>query len=293
MPPSRPPLPPTQGPGPTCERPVSLWARDLPADVSVGAHSHAWGQLTYAHNGMMRVSAEGPDQRKNAWIVPPQRAIWIAPHVVHEVTMLEAACLSPLRIHASRDPFRGEACRVVEVSGLLRELIAALETGGRPREPGRAHLLGELILDELARAPSRPIRVPLPRDKRLKGLCEALIDAPGDTRTLAGWARAAGASERTLARLFARELGMSFGQWRQQVRLAHGASLIARGMPLWQVAQQLGYASQSAFTAMFRKTFGSTPSAFFTGERRRRDQMAAVNDQKLMTKRAPTPAGRA
>lgn len=262
MQPVRPTLPPTQGPGPTDARPVSLWARDLPADVSVGAHSHAWGQLTYAHNGMMRVSAQD-----SSWIVPPQRALWIAPHVVHEVTMLEAACLSPLRIHASRDPFGGERCRVVEVSSLLRELIAALETGEQPRDPRRAFLLGELILDELARAPSRPIRVPLPRDKRLKGLCEGLIAAPGDTQTLADWARAVGASERTLARLFERELGMSFGQWRQQVRLAHGACLIARGLPLWQVAQQLGYASQSAFTAMFRKTFGTTPSAFFAGDR--------------------------
>ena len=264
MQPVRPTLPPSPGPGPTTDRPVSLTARDLPADVSVGAHSHEWGQLTYAHDGLLRVSAVN-----SSWIVPPQRAIWIGPHVVHEVTILEAACLSPLRIHASRDPFPGETCRVVEVSSLLRELIAALETGEQPREPGRAILLGELILDELARAPSRPIRVPLPRDKRLKSLCEALLAAPGDTQTLAGWARAAGASERTLARLFERELGMSFGQWRQQVRLAHGASLIARGMPLWQVAQQLGYASQSAFTAMFRKTFGTTPSAFFADDRLR------------------------
>ena len=256
--------PPIPGPGPTPECPVALAARDLPADANVGAHSHAWGQLTYAADGMIRVSAEG-----SSWIVPPQRAIWIAPEVEHQVTMLEAARLSPLRVHASRAPFPGESCRVVEVSSLLRELIAALMAGGDQLAQTRMALLGELILDELARAPSRPIRVPLPRDKRLKALCEALIDAPGDTQTLAGRARAAGASERTLARLIERELGMSFGQWRQQVRLAHGASLIARGLPLWQVAEQLGYASQSAFTAMFRKSFGSTPSAFFAGEQRR------------------------
>ena len=256
--------PPIPGPGPTPECPVALAARDLPADANVGAHSHAWGQLTYAANGMIRVSAEG-----SSWIVPPQRAIWIAPEVEHQVTMLEAARLSPLRVHASRAPFPGESCRVVEVSSLLRELIAALMAGGDQLAQTRMALLGELILDELARAPSRPIRVPLPRDKRLKALCEALIDAPGDNQTLAQWAQATGASERTLARLFDKELGMSFGQWRQQVRLAHGASLIARGLPLWQVAEQLGYASQSAFTAMFRKSFGSTPSAFFAGEQRR------------------------
>ena len=255
-------LPPSSGPGPTSDSPVGLSARDLPADVQIGAHSHDWGQLTYAADGMIRVSADG-----SSWIVPPQRAIWIAPHIVHEVTMLEPSSLSPLRVHASRDPFPGENCRVVEVSSLLRELIAALVAGALPPHEGidrpRIDLIGELILSELARAPSRPIRVPLPRDKRLKGLCEALVAAPGDTQTLGDWARAAGASERTLARLFERELGMSFGQWRQQVRLAHGASLIARGLPLWQVAQQLGYASQSAFTAMFRKTFGTTPSRYF------------------------------
>jgi AraC-like DNA-binding protein len=77
----------------------------------------------------------------------------------------------------------------------------------------RTFSIAELILDELARAPTRPIRVPLPLDKRLRVLCEALLEAPDDTRTLADWARAAGASERTLARLFERELGTDFGQW--------------------------------------------------------------------------------
>ncbi len=56
---------------------------------------------------------------------------------------------------------------------------------------------------------------------------------------------------------------MSFSQWRQQVRLAHAAPLIARGLPLSHVASELGYASQSAFSAMFKKTFGQSPSSFF------------------------------
>jgi AraC-like DNA-binding protein len=56
---------------------------------------------------------------------------------------------------------------------------------------------------------------------------------------------------------------MSFGQWRQQVRLAHAAPLIARWMPLARVAEELGYTSQSAFSQMFKKTFGCSPSAFF------------------------------
>ncbi|MDC8758463.1 helix-turn-helix domain-containing protein [Janthinobacterium fluminis] len=253
------PCPPSKQPTP--QRPVTMLARDLPADEFLSPHQHPWGQVTFALEGMLRVTA-----MNSSWIVPPQRAIWIAPHVVHGVTMLEKTRLRPLCILPERAPFADE-CKVLEVSALLRELIVALEQLGPGAAPAREGMLAELILDELANAASRPIRVPMPEDKRLKALCAALIDHPGANLTLEHWARQVGASERTLARLFERELGLTFGQWRQQVRLAHAAPLIARGTPLSQVAEELGYASQSAFSAMFKKTFGSSPSAFFADGR--------------------------
>jgi AraC-like DNA-binding protein len=209
--------------------------------------------------GVMRVTANN-----SSWIVPPQRAIWIAPNVVHAVAMLETARLRPLCVHASRSPFSGLDCKVLEVSPLLRELIATLEQHDQNEQSPRERLLGEMILDEMPRCAVRPVRVPLPTDKRLKALCDALIADPGAELSLADWAGRVGASERTLTRLFERELGMSFVHWRQQVRLAHAAPLIARGVPLSQVSAQLGYASQSAFSAMFKKTFGCSPSTFFS-----------------------------
>lgn len=246
------------GKGPTVQRPVTMVARDLQTDDMLHAHRHAWGQVTLALEGVLRVTV-----LNSSWIVPPLRAIWVAPDVVHEVAVLEKARLRPLCILAARAPFAGPDCKVLEVSDLLRALIVALEALDHEREAAREAMLSALILDELARCATRPIRVPLPDDKRLKALCAGLIDNPGASLTLEHWARRVGASERTLARLFERELGMSFGQWRQQVRLAHAAPMIARGMPLSQVAEELGYASQSAFSAMFKKTFGSSPSAFF------------------------------
>ncbi len=249
---------PVAGSDPTAQRPVTMIARDLDTSDSLSPHSHPWGQLTHALDGVLRVIAAD-----SSWIVPPSRAIWIAPGVTHSVTMLQPTRLRPVRILAERSPFAGGGCRVLAVSPLLRELIVALEQLP-PAEPSpRAAMVAELMLDELARCETRPIRVPLPRDKRLQALCASLIDEPGAAHTLAAWARQVGASERTLARLFERELAMTFGQWRQQVRLAHAAALIARGLPLSRVAEELGYASQSAFSQMFRKTFGCTPSAFF------------------------------
>lgn len=235
---------------------MRIVARDLDKAALLAAHSHAWGQVTYAIDGVVRVTVGS-----STWIVPPQRAIWIPPQAVHEVATLEPARLRALYIDARSSPFAGGRCEVLEVSPLLRELVVALVQADG--EQGREMLLARLILDELPRLTTRPIRVALPQDKRLKSLCEALIADPALALTLAQWAGRVGASERTLARLFERELGMRFGQWRQQVRLAHAAPLIARGMPLSLVAAELGYASQSAFSAMFRKTFGKSPSAFF------------------------------
>lgn len=241
---------------PTPDRPIRLVARDLDADELLASHRHAWGQVTYALDGVVRVTVGN-----STWIVPPQRAIWIPANATHEVTTLERAKLRALYVHADVAPFRGEQCEVLDVSSLLRELIVALSlvNAGEPREA----MLSSLILDELARSRTLPIRVALPEDKRLKLLCEALIADPASPLGLDEWAGRVGASSRTLARLFEKDLGMSFGQWRQQVRLAHAAPLIARGMPLSSVAAELGYASQSAFSAMFKKTFGQSPSVFF------------------------------
>lgn len=249
------PRPPSREP--SAKHPVLPVSHELGAAEFARPHTHVWGQVSYALSGVFKVTVPG-----SSWIVPPLRAIWIAPGVEHEITVLEKASLRPLCIHAAQAPFPGEQCRVLEVSPLLRELIVAI---GHCGEGPRESMLAGLILNELASAETQAIRVPAPSDKRLKALCDLLLREPGAPFTLADWARQVGASERTLARLFERDLGLRFGQWRQQVRLAHALPLMARGMPLSQVAQELGYASQSAFSAMFKKTLGSSPKALRTG----------------------------
>jgi AraC-like DNA-binding protein len=161
-----------------------------------------------------------------------------------------------------------DACRVVEVSPLLRDLIADLGSIETEANPRRERLVSDLILDELRVAETLRVGVALPTDKRLAALCDALIAEPSSTRTLDEWAPRVGASARTLARLFADELDTTFAAWRQRMRIAHAAPMVARGMPLSRVANELGYSSQSAFSAMFKRTFGKSPSAFFAPQRR-------------------------
>lgn len=241
---------------PSPARPVRLVARDLPAAQVLRLHSHPWGQVTYAPAGTLQVMAEG-----NTWFVPPMRAIWIPPAILHEVRVMEASQIRALHIDASHSPFSGTDCLVLEVSALLRELVASL---GQLDQPGaREDHLVAVVMDELRAAPPLPMRLALPRDKRLGSLCQMLLTDPASNMTLEQFAPQVGASARTLARLFEQDLGMSFGAWRQQMRLARATPLIARGLPLSQVAAELGYSSQSAFSAMFKKTFGQSPTAFF------------------------------
>lgn len=243
---------------PTAARAVRSRARSLVIDTQIVPHRHAWTQLTYCASGLMQVTVT-QQELQTTFIVPPSRALWIPPGVLHTVTVLEAAELRTVDLHASVSPEGWSTCRVLVVSKLLRELIHALEAS---QPGGRDDALMALTLDEIAHAATQALGVPMPRDKRLRALCEAVVRAPGERATLAEWAVDIGASERTVARLFRTELATSYQQWRQQAILAHALPMLARGTPVSQVALASGYASDSAFTAMFKTAMGQPPSAF-------------------------------
>ncbi|WP_375542176.1 helix-turn-helix domain-containing protein [Paraburkholderia sp. CNPSo 3274] len=256
-------IPPEFAPTPT--HPIRVRSRPMPAGVCIAQHTHAWAQLAYSSRGVLRMATPG-----TTWMVPPSRAIWVPPHITHEVAIVEDAFLRTLYVDESVIPPGLDACRVVEVSGLLRETIAALDERGIPT--ARERLLGALALDEITRSAPLPLAVPMPEEKRLRALCEALIADPAGPGSLEYWAAHVGASTRTIARLFRQELGVSFSQWRQQAILARAIPLLNQGRPMAVVAQELGYQSQSAFSAMFRRAFGESPRAFIARGTADRDE---------------------
>jgi AraC-like DNA-binding protein len=252
---------------PSRARPVRVRARSMPADAHFEPHRHGWSQLAYCATGIVQVTAEqdakGGDEV--TFIVPPSRAVWIAPGARHAVHVLEAAHFRTLYIDSSVTPAGWSGCRVIVVSPLLRELVQALDAQSSLTKAREERLCG-LILDEITHADMQALGVPLPNsqtgDKRLRALCEAVLRAPSQRATLAEWASEVGASERTMARLFRQELGTSYQRWRQQATLAHALPMLARGSPIGHVAAASGYASDSAFTAMFKAAMGEPPTHF-------------------------------
>jgi AraC-like DNA-binding protein len=250
---------------PTAERPLRAKSRLLEHLADIQPHRHDWAQLVFSKTGAVRVNTEA-----STYIVPPSRAVWIPPGLVHAVTAIEQAELHTLYLGAGL--LAGEAWsvgRVLEVSPLLRELVLALPSAPDPTPPEspadaeRRQGIERLVLMELQRARPLALGVALPRDGRLRRLCEAMLREPGRHAGLDEWAAEAGASPRTLSRLFREQLGTSFAQWRSQLLLAHALTLAARGRPMSHIAAELGYASASAFTAMVTRTVGMPPSRFF------------------------------
>src|SRR5574343_155778 len=240
---------------PSRERPVRAKARQLAADTQVMPHSHPWAQVAISTTGVIRLTVD-----RGTYIVPPSRALWIPPGVEHAVTMVESADLRTLYFHQPRG-----RCGPGALGG---EMPTAPDDGPplTPAELLRERHLSALIRDELARANAVKLGVDLPRDKRLRHLCEAVLADPTRHETLAAWARDTGASPRTVARLFRQELGSTFTQWRQQVVLAKAVSLAAGRRPMGQIAAELGY-SPSAFSAMVRRALGQPPGRFLGQQR--------------------------
>lgn len=267
VPPPIPPLDPQRF-APRAGWPVRAKLRVLRASSRVESHRHDWAQVSFSLTGVSRVVTG-----QMTCIVPPTRAVWIPPRIEHSVAVLRDAEMLTLYLHRPPgDEPHWQRCRVVEVSRLLAELVrqtaqddpAQAGPAALPATlPPRARAMADLIVDELLRARPLPLGIALPQDKRLRALCQALLDEPTRHERLEDWATGTGASPRTIARLFREELGTSFQQWRQQVLLARALVLATEGQPMGVIAAELGYASPSAFSAMVTRTVGMAPGRFF------------------------------
>lgn len=221
----------------------------------IAAHHHDDHQIVYAGSGVLAVTTDA-----GTWIAPGTRAIWVPAGCVHAHRAHGALELHLLGLPTSANPLGLDAPAVLGVSPLLRELILACTRDPDDDGPERHRLLA-VLLDQLRTSPQQPVQLPAPTEPRLRAVCDLLRDDPADGRTLAELGRGVGAGERTLSRLFRADLGMTFPQWRTQLRLHHALRLLADDEPVTSVAHRCGWSSAGAFIDAFRRAFGETPGA--------------------------------
>ena len=236
-------------------RPLVGYAYDYAVAHDTGWHQHPRAQLLHATSGVMRVATQAA-----LFIVPPGTGLWMPAETPHVTRMPTGLAMRALFLREDAARAGPDAVTVVAVSPLLRELIlAACEQPVMWDETGPVRHVVALALHEIGHAAARPISVPACRDPRLQRVTEALLADPADDRGLEAFADMAGASARTLARLFRRETGMSFQAWRRQLRLTEALASLAQGATPARAAAAVGYSSGPAFGAAFRTAFGTTP----------------------------------
>jgi AraC-like DNA-binding protein len=235
----------------------------FPTEYAHGAivepHRHPWHQLTFASQGVVTVTT-----REGSWVVPTHRGVWVPARTRHWLEMSGTVSLRALYVAPTLSTTLPDKCCVVEISALMRELILRVSElkGLNSDIPLHSHLV-PVMLDHLHLMQSDPIHLPLPRDGRAKRIVSLLGQEPANRKPLGELAKTAGASKRTLERLFKSETGLGFGKWRQQFRLGHALRLLAAGQAVTSVALDVGYESPSAFISAFRMTFGQTPGEYF------------------------------
>lgn len=196
-------------------------------------------------------------------VVPTNRAFYVAAGLEHEVTMSGEVKIRTALIDERAIPNLPEETCVINVSPLLRELIvAAVQVPLDYASGSRGETLMRLLIEEIIVSNILPLHLPIPEDARIKMICQAIILNPANVSTADQWADRLNVTAKTVHRLFTKATGMTFSQWREQARLLFALRQIAAGERIIDIAFDCGYASQSAFTAMFRRHFGMPPSAF-------------------------------
>ena len=235
-------------------------SRHWPSQSEKAQHTHIRHQLMYSQKGVIHVSTP-----TGSWILPPTKSIWISGGTPHALLVKRPVELTILWVdpNAPGAP-HWTGCNVVSVSPLIRELLSVCAEQPWDYPPASpSSRLAQVLLEQLEVHEQAPLELPELSDPRAARVAAMLKANPADRRPLAELAAAAGASHRTIERLFASEARMSFGRWRARHRMIAALEQLAHGESVRNVADAVGYETPTSVIAAFRETFGTTPSAYF------------------------------
>lgn len=223
------------------------------AGAEIGSHHHRLHQIVYPSRGAVAVTTA-----MGTWISAANRAIWIPAgathqHRFHGDTQFHCVAFDPGKYATvSHVPV------VLLVDALARELIVACSQAEDIGDAANARRL-DVLYDQLCMSAPQPLWIPSPKDHRLRQACRITAENLATPLALNHIGRMIGVSPRTLSRLFAADVAMSYRQWRTQLRVHHALRLLAEQHTVTEIAHACGWATPSAFIETFRRTLGYTP----------------------------------
>ncbi|MCL5502085.1 helix-turn-helix transcriptional regulator [Escherichia coli] len=243
-------------------RPLVPFAHDYEHGESEPWHQHDCAQLLHILSGVVRV-----DTASGCWVVPPGRGVWLPAGTQHAIRITGKVAARTLFIDPLARADLPASCQIVQITPLLRELIVASFSLAEKYAPAsRDEHVYELILDEIRGMRVLPFFLPEPESEVLKNLCLHIRESIAEPWSSTQAAALIGMSEKTLNRHFQRQTALTYGEWVRRAKLMEALVRLAQGHSVLRVALDLGYGSHSAFTAMFRRVMGISPSDYFRAQ---------------------------
>lgn len=237
---------------------IALADENINESSEFQAHKHAWGQIIFVKYGIVTLNIEN-----ERFIAPLGFAIWIPPNYQH-------SCFNHLPAKfRSINICEEEAVKLSQTPSLLKLSNIALSIIDSFFDHSTLQLATEqdfrkslVLIDELHNAMIGHTYLPYSEHRLLRPILQALEVDPANRLTLKEWANKVFTTERTLARYFRKELGMSFNEWCQRLRFIHSISLLEQNQTVEEIAFKVGYRSTSSFINMFQALSGTTPNLY-------------------------------
>ncbi|MDE1264438.1 AraC family transcriptional regulator [Vibrio aestuarianus] len=224
-----------------------------------GMHKHQKAQLLYAPQGCMNITLDG--QR---CVLPPTRAAWIPSGVMHCAEMNNVVEYRSLYFDELKTPRPNDRVKIIAVTPLLQALIERMSMWPWDKPSDEMKNTCALFFEELAAAQEEHLSLPMPIDSRLSRWFSIFAKGVNVAPSLNELSQHIGASSKTITRIFLKDTGMPYQDWRQQWRLLKAIELLSQGLQVNDVAYQLEFSSDSAFIAFFKKQTGCTPLKYLT-----------------------------
>lgn len=222
------------------------------------SHSHPRAQLIYATSGVMNVVV-----KNKIWVVNPLQGLWIPGEMEHQVSFQKNVNLYSVFIDPSFSNTLPSTSFSFDISTFLKQLIFKIISFENNENPTASQKkIMDVFLDELALIQSSSTFLPTSNHTELKNILLLIMNDITCKYNIEHYANLACMSSRTLSRLFIKELGMNFSDWRIRLKLLEAIKRLGEKQPIKEIAFDLGYETTSAFIYMFKKNLGTTPSNY-------------------------------
>jgi len=222
-------------------------------------HKHPWHQIIFPFEGILQTKVADTQ-----FVVPHNGMLFIPANTDHESFVMTNTQFIGIYLNPEMNNIFPLQTKAVSVTPFLRELLLQIKNSTTNSESSSAEksALLTVLNDQIRTGECYDMALLLPSDRRLMSIFNALMENPQLDTKLSAWAEQVGASERTLSRLFTKELGMSFPLWRQHVRLVYSLNLLETKLSVQEISFKIGYGADSSFICAFKKLFKQTPQQY-------------------------------